>query len=158
MNSKIRTNQLVYNIERVEITKQYDIFALKTSDKYIKRGSYILDAVSMDNDIKALKFESGRCAYLLMLHDVNNKRKLKEIISGIDGGDCLYIEEMDIHKVADALLLQLLINALSSYDSKLLKCNNLTGHFYCFHPSWIIYGKESHRHRLWFGLGKSRTG
>ena len=149
MTTKIKTNQLDYSLNIAAIKSKYDIFAVKTSEKYIKGGSYILDAVSLNNDIKAIRFESGRCAYLLMLHDENNKLKLKETIHSVEGGDKLFIEDVSIMELSDSCILQLLFNALSSYDSEFLKFNNLTGHLYCFHPDWIKHGKDKNQDVIW---------
>ena len=66
MNTSIKTNQLEYSLNRDKFSEKYDIFCLETSDKYIKRGAYILDAAELCNDIKAIKFESGRKVYLMM--------------------------------------------------------------------------------------------
>lgn len=149
MSTQIRTNQLDYSLNVEEIRGKYDVFAVKTSDKYIKCGSYILDAVSLNNDIKAIRFENGKCAYLLMLHNENNRTKLKETIHNVEGGEKLFIEEVNIRELPDSYILQLLLNALGSYDSELLKFNNLTGHLYCFHPDWIKHGKNKNRDVIW---------
>ena len=149
MSTKIRTNQLDYSLKVEEIRNKYDFFAVKTSEKYIKGGSYILDAVSLNNDIKAIRFESGKCAYLLMLHDENNKAKLKKTIASVEEGEKLFIEDVNVMELSDSFVLQLLLNALSSYDSELLKFNNLTGHLYCFHPEWIKYGKDKNKDVIW---------
>lgn len=149
MTTKIKTNQVDYSLNIAEIRNRYDVFSIKTSEKYIKGGSYILDAVSLNNDIKAIRFESGRCAYLLMLHDENNRLKLKETIASVEGGDKLFVEDVNIMELPDSYILQLLLNALSSYDSEFLKFNNLTGHLYCFHPDWIKHGKDKNQDVIW---------
>ena len=149
MSTKIKTNQLDYSLNLEEIESKYDVFAIKTSDKYIKGGSYILDAVSLNNDIKAIRFESGKCAYLLMFHNENNRAKLKETINSVEGGEKLFLEEVNIRELPDSYILQLLFNALGSYDSEWLKFNNLTGHLYCFHPDWIKHGKDKKQDVIW---------
>ena len=50
----IKTNSLDYVIDKQKIEEKYDIFCLETSEKYIKRGAYILDVSVMCNDIKAI--------------------------------------------------------------------------------------------------------
>lgn len=76
MNTSIKTNQLEYSLNRDKFSEKYDIFCLETSDKYIKRGAYILDAAELCNDIKAIKFESGRKVYLILcfLTAINYKK------------------------------------------------------------------------------------
>ena len=43
----IKTNSLDYVIDKQKIEEKYDIFCLETSEKYIKRGAYILDVSVM---------------------------------------------------------------------------------------------------------------
>jgi hypothetical protein len=142
----IKTNSLDYVIDKQKIEEKYDIFCLETSEKYIKRGAYILDVSVMCNDIKAIKFESGRKMLLLMSKNLDNKRKLKELLGEVTDGDKFSVLPVAISELKDHLLIQLLLNALGSYDSEFLKCNNLTGHLYCFHPYWIKRGKEKKEH------------
>lgn len=70
----IKTNSLDYVIDKQKIEEKYDIFCLETSEKYIKRGAYILDVSVMCNDIKAIKFESGRKMLLLMSKNLDQRR------------------------------------------------------------------------------------
>lgn len=142
MSTKIRTNQIDYVINKQRISDKYDIYYLVTSEKYIKRGAYILDAVAFCNDIKAVKFESGKRMLILMKKDVRNKDKLKEFINSIEDGDKYAILQITADEVQDYLLIQLLMNAMGSYDTEFLNYNNLTGHFYCFHSSWLKHGKN----------------
>ena len=145
----IKTNSLDYVIDKQKIEEKYDIFCLETSEKYIKRGAYILDVSVMCNDIKAIKFESGRKMLLLMSKNLDNKRKLKELLGEVTDGDKFSVLPVAISELKDHLLIQLLLNALGSYDSEFLKCNNLTGHLYCFHPYWIKRGKEKKEDIIW---------
>lgn len=147
----IKTNSLDYVIDKQKIEEKYDIFCLETSEKYIKRGAYILDVSVMCNDIKAIKFESGRKMLLLMSKNLDNKRKLKELLGEVTDGDKFSVLPVAISELKDHLLIQLLLNALGSYDSEFLKCNNLTGHLYCFHPYWIKRGKEKKEDIIWAG-------
>jgi len=149
MNTSIRTNELEYFLDKKIISEKYDIFSLETSDKYIKHGSYILDASILCNDIKSIKFESGRKILILMNKSNENKKRIKELFKKIEDGDTFSIEEQDVEAVKDYLLIQLLLNALGSYESEVLKYNNLTGHLYCFHPNWIKRGKEKQESIIW---------
>ena len=149
MNSRIRTNKIEYSINRTLLSAKYDFYRIETSEKYIKGGAYILDAPSLDDSIKSIRFESGRNAIIMMLHNDNNRMVLKNLISSVDGGNSLSVEECSINDFQDNLLLQLLLNALSSYDSDILKFNNLTGHFYCFHPEWLKHGKDKSEDIIW---------
>lgn len=149
MGTSIKTNKLLYKLDRQAIASEYDLFTIETSDKYIKRGAYILDAPTLNRNVKSIVFESGRRALMMMHKDDHNRALIKELISGVEGGSKLSVAETKIQDVQDWVLLQLLLNALSSYDSNFLKFNNLTGHLYCFHPEWVKRGKEKKEDMIW---------
>lgn len=149
MSSSIKTNQLECSIDREQFTTCYDVYYLETIDKYIKRGAYILDVAELDNDIKSIKFESGKRVYLMLQTNLDNKDKLKSLLLGIEDGDKYSIGKADVSELSDDIIVQLLLNALGSYDSEFLKFNNLTGHLYCFHTDWIKHGKEKNADVIW---------
>ena len=149
MSTKIKTNRLSYSIERNALGTRYSFFEIETSEKYIKRGAYILDAPSLDRNVKSVLFESGRRAIVMMQHDDKNKTILKELLQTVEGGNKLTVAECVLSELSDSTLLQLLLNNLSSYDNEFLKFNNLTGHLYCFHPEWLKHGKEKNEDFIW---------
>lgn len=149
MNLSVRTNQLEYTIDRVKFSEKYEVFYLETSEKYIKRGAYILDAAELNNDIKGIKFESGKRVFILMYKNAGNKDKLKKLLREIEGGDKFLVCQMDANGLKDNHIIQLLLNSMGSYDSEILKYNNLTGHLFCFHPNWIKRGKEKNADVIW---------
>ncbi len=149
MGTSIKTNKLSYTLDRQAIASEYNLFAIETSDKYIKRGAYILDAPTLNNNVKSVVFESGRKALMMMGKNDQNRFLIKALISSIEEGNKLSVAEAKIQDIQDNILLQLLLNALSSYESNILKFNNLTGHLYCFHPEWIKRGKEKKEDIIW---------
>ena len=149
MSTRIRTNKIIYYIEAEKLASQYTFYKLETSEKYIPGGAYILDAPSMEQKIKSIVFESGRSAYIMMESDDSSKSVLKKLIKEVEGGEIISLSECKVSDIPDYLKLQLLLNALSSYDSDILKFNNLTGHFYCFHPEWLKHGKDNKEDIIW---------
>lgn len=149
MGTSIKINKLSYRLDKQAIASEYDIFTIETSDKYIKRGAYILDAPTLNRNVKSIVFESGRSALMMMHKDDQNRSLIKNLISDVEDGSKLSVAETKIQDVQDWTLLQLLLNALSSYDSNILKFNNLTGHLYCFHPEWVKRGKEKKEDIVW---------
>lgn len=143
MNTSIKINKFHHILDREAFFKRYDVFCLETSDKYIKGGAYILDASELNNDIKAIKFESGKKMFLLMYRRDSNKDKLKKLLDKVDDGEKFTITIVNSPDIEDHTIIQLLFNSLGSYDTDILKFNNLTGHLYCFHPDWIKRGKEN---------------
>lgn len=149
MSSRINTNQLECFIDREKFAAYYDVYYLETIDKYIKSGAYILDVAELDNDINSIKFESGKRVYLLLRTNPTNKDKIKSLLPGIEDGDKYSIGKADVSEISEDIVIQLLLNALSSYDAELLKFNNLTGHLYCFHTDWIKHGKDRNTDVIW---------
>jgi len=149
MGTSIKINRLSYKLDMQAIASEYDFFMIETSEKYMKRGAYILDAPTLNRNVKSIVFESGRRALMMMRKDIQNRSLIKELISGVEGGSKLSVAETKIQDVQDWTLLQLLLNALSSYDSNILKFNNLTGHLYCFHPEWVKRGREKKEDIVW---------
>ena len=149
MGTSIKTNKLSYKLDKQAIVSEYDFFTIETSDKYIKRGAYILDAPTLNRNVKSIVFESGRRALMMMSKDDQNRFLIKKLISDIEEGSKLSVVEANIQDIQDYVLLQLLLNALSSYESNVLKFNNLTGHLYCFHPEWVKRGKEKKLDLVW---------
>ncbi len=149
MSIKIKTNKLVYEIDRDAFAMRFDVFTIETDDKYIKSGAYILDAPSLNESIKSIRFESGQKDFVLMLHNEENRNTLGKFIKSLDGGDKLSLASSNVRDIPDYVILQLLLNALSTYDTDALKFNNLTGHFYCFHSDWIKHKKEKSEDITW---------
>lgn len=148
MNTAIKTNKLIAKIDRSEYEKRYDVFLISTSDKYIRRGAFIIDAPFLCNNVLAICFESGQKFYVLMKKDDANKASLKKVLEGLDGGDVLTISPVSLCNVDDNILVQLLLNSLANYELDFMKFNNLTGHLYCFHPKWVKRGRIGSQHTI----------
>ena len=137
MNSKIKTNQIEYAIDRNNVKSRFKFLTIATSDKYIKHGSYILDAPALNNDVKSIVFDTGKKLFVMMTSDSNHRSTLKKIFSEIDDGSTLSVADTNVDELPDHILLQLLLNALPHNDTDTLGFKNLTGHFYYFNKSWI---------------------
>ena len=137
MNIPIKTNQIEVDLDTSAYNEKFDIFKIETSDKYFSRGAEILDTPLLCNGVKSLYFVSGKCFYVLMTKNSSNKLRLKESLLSTDYGDSITIGDIDASSVNQRVSVSLLLNALSSYELDFLRCSNLTGHLYCFHPSWI---------------------
>lgn len=138
MNSPIKTNQLNYTINEELFSENYDIFRIRTSEKYFKNGAYIIDAPHLNNNVCSVLFKSGKEFFILMKSNDANICSLKETISKEDGADRITISKIAAKTLENDIIFQLMINSLGNYESSLLKFNNLTGHLYCFCPKWLI--------------------
>lgn len=142
MNSPIKTNQLVYSLQHEQIDRRYDIFSVKTTDKYFKSGAYIIDAPILEKNVCAIRFLSGKSFLVLMRKSTENKQLLKKALSKAEGSDCITVVSVPSSSLSDDVLLQLLFNSLGSVEHPFLRFNNLTGHLYCFHPKWVRSSKK----------------
>lgn len=149
MSTKIRISRFKTQIDKLAIADKYDFFYLETCDKYIKRGAHILDVASLENGIKAVKFESGKRMIVMLEKDENNIKKLKAALKDIEEGSKYSMIQASINEIEESVIIQLLLNALGSMDSEILQFNNLTGHLYCYHEAWIKHGKEKSQDVIW---------
>ena len=74
MNVPIKTNQLTYMFDKELFSKNYDIFCVRTSEKYFKNGAYIIDAPLLSNNVCSVLFKSGKEIFVLMK---SNDNKMK---------------------------------------------------------------------------------
>lgn len=143
MNTPIKTNQIVYTqINHDEFDKQYDIFAVATSEKYFRTGAYIIDAPALDKNVCAVQFEKGNKFYVMMHKKQNNKRLLHEALSDAKGAEFITINNVKSSEMEDRTVLQLLLNSMGSVENSEMRFNNITGHLYCFHKDWITHSKK----------------
>ena len=132
----IQTNKLIYKLNYDEIDKKFDIFMVQTSKQKFDRGAYILDIPTMDRNIKGVRFEDGKCFYVLMEKNYKNKYLLRQAIDKAPDTDTISFLQRASGDTEDYIILQLLLNSLGSASHDLLRFNNITGHFYYFHPQW----------------------
>lgn len=143
MTTPIKTNALRYTFCHEQIDVLYDIFAVQTSMKYFPSGAYMIDAPIVEKNVCSICFQDGKTFYVLMKHDPDNRGKLLSAIQDAPKYETISVSEHTSSDLPDSLLLQLLLNALGNSEHPFLKCNNLTGHLYCFHPDWIKKDKNS---------------
>lgn len=143
MNVPIKTNQLTYKLDRDLLSREYDIFCIRTFEKYFKKGAYIIDAPLLNNNVCSVLFKTGKEVFILMKRGSGNAALLKDTLSKADGADRITIAQADIGALGEDIIFQLLLNSLGNYENPLLRFNNLTGHLYCFHPNWLIRGRKN---------------
>lgn len=143
MNSKIKINKVISDLDYSVIDSKYDIFAVKTDDKYFSRGSKTFDSPLADKRVLSICFESGKTFYVMFEHNSENKALIRKICDDTEDADKISIAQIKSADMDNNLLIQLLINGISSKSHPYLRFNNLTGRFYCFCPEWIIREKNS---------------
>lgn len=143
MNAPIKTNQLIFNFNKELFSTRYDIFCIRTSQKYFKKGAYILDLPLLNNSVCSVLFKSGKEFYVLTKSGEVDVNLLKEALADDNNVQYVTISKILVDTLSEDVILQLMLNSLGNYESSLLKFNNLTGHLYCFHPKWLVRGRKS---------------
>lgn len=148
MSTPIKTNRLIVHINRDEYEKRYDIFLITTSEKYFRRGTYVMDTPILCDNVLSICFESGKEFYVLMRKNETNKAMLKKVIAGAEDGDALTVSFVKTSQVKNNILVQLLLNSLANYELDFMRFNNLTGHLYCFYPKWVKRSKNGEKYTI----------
>ena len=76
----IQTNRIEAKIEYSKLDSIYDFFVVMTTEQYIKGGAKILDVPSLDNKVQSIVFISGKNFYFMMIKDISNKTRLKNLL------------------------------------------------------------------------------
>ncbi|MEE1082841.1 MAG: hypothetical protein UH850_03780 [Paludibacteraceae bacterium] len=138
---KIYTNRIVYELDTIQMASLYDVYSLKTTDVQFPSGAKTIDELSNNKSIASIMFVS-RKEYLIMLKKgAENKNDLLDNVRKLKSGDKITLTDYFSGKTNNYYLLQLLLNAIGTRQTKFESYNNVTGHLYCFHPNWI---KRSH--------------
>ena len=140
MQPPIKTNKIVFKLDKAKFSKEYDLFAVKTSKKHFNSGAYILDSPVINNNIMSIYYYSGKCIYVLMKKSNDSKQNLRSALVETDEAENITVSKIECQALEEYIILQLLFNAIGSYESEFLRSSNLTGRLYCYNPSWIVHG------------------
>ena len=95
----IRTNRLECSVDVAAIAAKYDFIRIETTESYLKSGALMLDAPLLENNTCAVRFDSRKSLLVMMNRDEGNKTKLKQVVSKVEGFDCITIKTVDISEV-----------------------------------------------------------
>ena len=87
MNSPIKTNQVTSKVNTSAFNDKYDVFRVRTDDKYFKHGAYIIDAPFLNNSVRSVLFERGNTFLVLMDRNDGNFDALKRTFDSHEEGD-----------------------------------------------------------------------
>ena len=134
---QINTNRIKYELDAVQMASMYDVFVLKTTEDRLPLGAKLIDELSEDKSVISVVFVSSKEYLILQKKILGGKQTLLSNIHKLQGGDKITLTDYFSGKVSDYYLLQLLLNAIGTRQTKFESYNNVTGHLYCFHPNWI---------------------
>lgn len=133
---KTFTNEIDITCNCEAINQKYDIFQIRSSGKYIQRGSKVLD-ISL-NGIKSIAFDDGASVFVLLIKRSIKSFELQDMV-----GDDLAVKKLDANELKPYILARLLLFALSSSDYNEFAFSNLTGKLYLFKSEWISSTRKS---------------
>lgn len=129
------TNEISINCNFKAIDKQFDIFQIKSSNKYIQKGSKVLDLGL--NCIKSIAFDDGASVFLLLVKHSIKSFELQGLV-----GDDLMVKKLDANELKPYILARMLLFALSSSNYEEFAFSNLTGKLYLFKSEWISSSRK----------------
>ena len=133
---KTFTNEISITCNCDAIDKKYDIFQIRSSGKYIQRGSKVLDLGL--TSIKSIAFDDGASVFLLL-----DKYSIKSFEFQDMVGDDLMVKKLDAIELKPYIRARLLLFALSSSEYEDFAFSNLTGKLYLFKSEWIPSTRKS---------------
>lgn len=125
------TNELDIICNFTTIDDNYDFYQLRSSGKYISRGSRILDLGL--NGIRAIAFDDGASIFVLAN---KNAIKMYELVESIND-ETILIKQLSSGSIKPYILAKLFLYSLANADYEEGEFANLSGKLYLFRPEWI---------------------
>ncbi|WP_373056372.1 hypothetical protein [Zunongwangia sp. H14] len=135
---KVKINIINPKLNYLNIDKVFSIVRFTTSEKYIPFGAQFIDVFSQNIKAKSVVFENGRSLYTLFAKAELENINLRAEIDKIEGAEVLtfsVLKNSEIQQIPVHLLVQLLVNSLSSPENNRLRFNNLTGKLFLYNES-----------------------
>lgn len=127
------TNHLIVTFERDNIDKNYDFFALTTSDKYIPGGAYIIDKPVEQLKAESVVFDSGRTMFIMFKKHTISRLALIRVLED----EKIMLKQVNARDIKDYILFRLLLNSINNFECEGLTFNNITGKLFIVIPEWI---------------------
>lgn len=135
---KVKINIVNPNLNFCNIDKEFSFVKFTTSENYIPFGAQFIDAFSQNIKVKSVVFENGRSLYTLFAKAELKNINLRKEIDNIEGAEVLsfsVLKNNEVQQIQKHILIQLLLNSLSSPENHRLRFNNLTGKLFLYNES-----------------------
>ena len=140
MNKKVTISRIAPTINFQNIIEGFVVVQFTQTDGYIKFGAQFIDEFSQNILAKAVVFENGNSLFTLFEKTqfaTLNLRKILDEGTDMDGLRYTVLDNEQLQKVPKHLMVQLLLNSLSTPKSERLQFNNLTGKLFLFKESFF---------------------
>ncbi|MGL5382206.1 MAG: hypothetical protein ACRDCC_01795 [Culicoidibacterales bacterium] len=135
--SPLAINQLVATFDYQKLAENYQFFQIKTTEKFFRMGSQLLDSPLLTNNVLAIQYERGNCLYIMMRYHELNHRQLGELLKTSEERETTTYGVIEPQQLKQHHLLQILFNSLWASKYEEFQCSNLTGRLIAYHSSWI---------------------
>lgn len=144
MNTPFKINRVIAEIDYEKIDEKYDFFEIAETreDKYFEFSASLLDDLIMEKAICAVQFHGGKKVYVMMKKDDKNLDRVNTVKNKSKDAEYLSCCSTPVASIDEYRLIQLFLNGLFRSEHPKLSYNNIGGHLYCFHPSWLKRSKE----------------
>lgn len=135
---KIHISILNLTLNYSNIDESFSVVQFTTSENYIPFGAQFIDAFSQNIKAKSVVFENGRSLYTLFDKTELQSINFRAEIDKIEGAEVLtfsILKESQIQQIPRHILIQLILNSLSSPKNHRLRFNNLTGKLFLYNES-----------------------
>ncbi|MEE8808266.1 MAG: hypothetical protein SOI44_07620 [Lactimicrobium sp.] len=123
------------------INRDFSIFMVTTSEKYISFGAGFLDC-GQSLKISSIAYDTGKTFYILTPAGTASKSEIIAVLRSFDKANTLSIKSVLAEDLPGHILLQLLLNSLSNAAKECMQYVNLTGRLLCYRPEWIKRDKD----------------
>ena len=127
------TNKLDCRFDYVAVDRQYDIYQITTSEKYIAYGASFLDIPTENLKAISLAYDQGKNAYVMFKKDAVERLALA---SAIKDDQSLSISKVSATMLPPFVLPRLFLYSLANYSSPDNMFHNLGGKLFLAIPAW----------------------
>lgn len=127
------TNKLDCRFDYAAVDRQYDIYQITTSEKYIAYGASFLDIPTENLKAVSLAYDQGKNAYVMFKKDAIERLALA---LAIKDNQSLSISKVSAAMLPPFVLPRLFLYSLANYCSPDNMFNNLGGKLFLTIPAW----------------------
>ena len=132
------TNKIIVEYKYDLVDSDFDFYEITTTEKYIPRGSYILDKPSCEFKAESVVFDDHKTMYVMFRKSAVSRMQLVKMIDD----DKLMVKAIQASRLKIHILFRLLLFALNNYENQELSFNNITGKLYICNSDWIAKNKS----------------
>lgn len=124
------TNEITIACNFNAIDDKYDFYQLRTLDKYIPKGSKVLD-LGLDG-IRSIAFDDGASLFAMFEKNSCKNYELNQAV-----GENIMVKKISSELIKPYIIAKLFLYSLANSNHSDCSFSNLSGKLYLFRPEWI---------------------